>query len=210
MFGNFVTASRRNPSKAMNRPVSEEHELIRQVLKGDQPAFQRLVERYQDYVFTIVLRILSSREEAEEVAMDVFLKVYQSLRSFEFKSKFSTWLYTIAYRMAIDRVRTKQFPIQTLDNDERFLQVTDREAKGPEARVASQDLQNALRNALERLKPADAGLVSLYYLQEKSVQEVSEVTGLSVSNVKVKLYRLRSELRAILEQQLRNELSDLL
>lgn len=210
MFGNFVTASRRNPSKAMNRPVSEEHELIRQVLKGDQPAFQRLVERYQDYVFTIVLRILPSREEAEEVAMDVFLKVYQSLRSFEFKSKFSTWLYTIAYRMAIDRVRTKQFPIQTLDNDERFLQVTDREAKGPEARVASQDLQNALRNALERLKPADAGLVSLYYLQEKSVQEVSEVTGLSVSNVKVKLYRLRSELRAILEQQLRNELSDLL
>ena len=194
----------------MNRPVSEEHELIRQVLKGDQPAFQRLVERYQAYVFTIVLRILPSREEAEEVAMDVFLKVYQSLRSFEFKSKFSTWLYTIAYRMAIDRVRTKQFPIQTLDNDERFLQVTDREAKGPEARVASQDLQNALRNALERLKPADAGLVSLYYLQEKSVQEVSEVTGLSVSNVKVKLYRLRSELRVILEQQLRNELSDLL
>ena len=65
-------------------------------------AFQQLVERYQNYVFTIVLQIVRTREEAEEAAQDVFLKVYRQLAGFEQKSKFSTWLYTIAYRTAID------------------------------------------------------------------------------------------------------------
>jgi RNA polymerase sigma-70 factor (ECF subfamily) len=78
------------------------------VLKGEQSAYTFLVEKHKNLVFSIVLKVLSSREDAEEVAQDVFLKAYQSLGSFEMKSKFSTWLYRIAYNAAISKTRKKK------------------------------------------------------------------------------------------------------
>ena len=82
---------------------------IDRVLSGDVSAYALLVSKHKNLVFSIVLKILNNREDAEEIAQDVFLKAYQSLKKFEQKSKFSTWLYRIAYNSAISRTRKKKF-----------------------------------------------------------------------------------------------------
>ena len=84
-------------------------DLIALVLKGDQSAYAALVERYQNFVFTIVLRYVKSREDAEEVAQDVFVKAYRSLADFKGTSKFSTWLYTITTTSSISFLRKKNW-----------------------------------------------------------------------------------------------------
>ena len=190
--------------------MDEDITLVESCLKGSQAAFQQLVERYQDYVFTISMKVLKSREDAEEAAQDTFIKVYRMLGSFERKSKFSTWLYTITYRTALDRARRKKLPISSIDDDESFIQVADTGSGNPADELYQQDLSSQLNAAISRLKPADAALVSLFYLQEVPVKEAAEILGLSLSNAKTKLHRLREALKEALSNQLHAEILDLL
>ena len=190
--------------------MDEDHRLIEAVLGGDRQAYRNLVERYQNFVFTITLRVLQSREEAEEAAQDAFFKAYKMLCTFSQKSKFSTWLYTIAYRSAIDKARKKNRRIKSLDDDESVLQIEDNNYQSPLEAANQHDLQEVIQKALKRLKPADATLITLFYLKENSVKEVSEITGLSVSNVKTRLHRLREQLKVLLSKQLKSEIQDLL
>ena len=184
--------------------------LIENTLQGNRAAFRQLVERYQDYVFSICLRVLGQREEAEEAAQDVFLKVHRMLQTFGEKSRFSTWLYTIAYRSAIDTARRRKVASVALDADDNYYQVEDDSRENPDAKMRQKDLSEQLAAALQRLKPEDATIISLFYLHEQSVAEVAEVTGLTVSNIKTKLHRLRESLREQLTLQLRSEMGDLL
>src|SRR5215210_1275785 len=95
-------------------------EIISQVLQGNKQAYAQLVERYQNFVFTIVLRYVKGREDAEEVAQDVFVKAYRSLADFKGASKFSTWLYTITTTSCITFLRKKKLEVQSLDNERVF------------------------------------------------------------------------------------------
>ena len=106
-------------SATMHNGLSEK-EIIAQVLSGNQQAFAGLVTQYQNYVFTLVLRIIKSREDAEEVAQDIFIKAYRSLKDFRGDSKFSTWLYTIANTTSISFLRKKKLDIQSLDSEKVF------------------------------------------------------------------------------------------
>ncbi|MEL6720047.1 MAG: sigma-70 family RNA polymerase sigma factor [Bacteroidota bacterium] len=187
-----------------------DHIIIKQVLQGNQQAYETLVRRYQDYVFTIVLRILKRREVAEEVAQDVFVKAYRTLRSFKGNAKFTTWLYTIAYRTAIDEARKKRYPIDAIDAENSALQIADTFDQSPIAKTQQSSLKNVLQEQIQQLKTEDAAVVTLHYLQEKSVKEVAEITGLSLSNVKVKLYRSREFLKKQLQNYLGDELKDLI
>ncbi len=184
--------------------------LVQQSLKGSRPAFQQLVEKYQGYVFTITFKVLKSREEAEEAAQDVFIKVYESLGSFEGKSKFTTWLYTIAYRTALDRVRKKQLPTSSIDDEDSYLQIADTASAGPAEDLYQADLSSQLKAAISRLKPIDAALITLFYLHEKPVKEVADILGLTKTNAKTKLHRLRETLKTELSSQLETEIQDLL
>lgn len=189
--------------------MDEDIQLIDAVLRGNRPAFRQLVERYQNFVFTVAFRVLKSREEAEEAAQDVFVKVYQTLHTFEKKSKFSTWLYTIAYRSAIDVARKKQFYTQSIDDNESFLQVKDTE-NNPLQDTQQTDLQVHLREIIQQLKPEEAAIITLFYLQEKSVKEIADIMDLTITNVKTKLHRTREALRDLLQVQLREELEDII
>lgn len=193
----------------MTLQMEEEIKWITAARKGNRLAFRRLVEKYQNYVFTIAMRVLKQREVAEEVAQDVFLKVYNTLDSFEGKSKFSTWLYTITYRSAIDVARKKQLHTQTLE-DERTSNWKDDFHEDGLQRVSRQDLQQYLKQAIDQLDPSDATIITLYYLHEKMVKEIAEITGLTETNIKTKLYRLRDRLRDNLKQQLGAEIEDML
>ena len=188
----------------------EDLQLIEAVLQGNQPAFQRLVAQYQYFVFTIALRIVKSREEAEEVAQDVFLKVYKTLGQFEKKSKFSTWLYTVAWRTAIDRARHKQILTDSIDDEEGAFGQIATPDETPLQAVQHSDLQQQLQQAIQQLRPDDAALITLYYLNEKSVKEIADITGLTETNIKTKLYRTRELLREYLDTQLREEIKDML
>ncbi len=185
-------------------------QLIDAVIDGDPSAYRSLVERYQNYAFTITYKVLKNREEAEEAAQDAFIKAYKMLASFERKSKFSTWLYTIAYRTALDYYKKKNHIIQPIDSEESHLQIEDTNTLNPDQNMQQEDLKEQLKAAIEQLKPKDASVITLFYLHEKSVQEVAEIMGLTVSNVKTKLHRLREALRSQLETQLKTEIQDLL
>lgn len=193
----------------MQLRMEEEIKWISAARKGNRLAFRRLVEKYQNYVFTIALRILKQREVAEEVAQDVFLKVFHTLETFEGKSKFSTWLYTITYRSAIDVARKKQLHTQELEDDRTGNWKDDFHEDGLQ-RVSRQDLQQYLKAAIDQLEPMDASIITLYYLHEKMVKEIAEITGLTETNIKTKLYRLRDRLRETLTQQLGTEIEDML
>ena len=139
--------------------MEEEDKWIIAARRGNRLAFRRLVEKYQNYVFTIALKVLKQRETAEEVAQDVFVKVFQTLDTFEGKSKFSTWLYTITYRSAIDVARKKQLHTQPIDSERTSKWKDDYHEDGLQ-RVSRQDLQQQLQAAIDELDPVDASIIT--------------------------------------------------
>lgn len=189
--------------------MQDDQRWIAAACRGNRSAFRRLVEKYQQYVFTVALKILRNRELAEEVAQDVFIKVYHTLSTFEGKSKFSTWLYTITYRAAIDELRKKSIQTAPLSQHGGSDWQDDLHEDGL-TRTSRLDLREQLHQAIDRLDPEDAGIITLFYLQEQSVREIATVTGLTETNVKTKLYRLRDKLREMLQQQLGKEVMHLL
>jgi RNA polymerase sigma-70 factor (ECF subfamily) len=166
---------------------------IDKVLSGEQSAYAFLVEKHKNLVFSIVLKVLNSHEDAEEIAQDVFLKAYQSLGSFERKSKFSTWLYRIAYNAAISKTRKKKVEFVSIDEQMMVNYSTD-EVTGNMHEVDSADQQQILKKALLTLPEEDNLLITLFYRSDNSVQDISGITGMSISNVKVKLHRIRKRL----------------
>jgi len=184
-----------------------DQQLIDQTLKGDSRAFGELVEKYQGYVFTIVLRMVKVREEAEEVAQDTFLKAYESLSSFRGESKFSSWLYSIAYRKALDRLRkNKKYKAVELLEDitESDAGVLDNALKQLEDKERKAQIQQCIM----KLSEVDAALVTLYYFEEQSVKEIAVVTNLSEENIKVKLYRGRKKLFTLLQRHILPEIAN--
>lgn len=166
---------------------------IERILKGDTAAYSLLVAKHKNLVFSIALKILNSREDAEEVAQDAFIKAYQSLGSFERKSKFSTWLYRIVYNTAISKTRKKRPEFVPVDN---YLidNASDGELPFSANEPDSETRLAALQNALKKLNEEDYTLITLFYFGEKSVEEISFISGLSESNVKVRLHRIRKKL----------------
>lgn len=170
-------------------------------LTGDQRAFNWIVRTYKHLVFTVAMRVLRNREEAEEVTQDSFVKVWQNLRGYQGGSKFSTWMYSIAYRTAISKLRTRKQTTTDLDDV-----AEERTALAASNDTGLNDRKAALEMALASLGPEDATVVSLFYLQEQSVEEIVTVTGLSASNIKVKLFRGRKKMLDTLQHHLKHEL----
>jgi RNA polymerase sigma-70 factor (ECF subfamily) len=166
---------------------------IESVLNGDVSAYASLVTKHKNLVFSIVLKIVNNREDAEEISQDVFLKAYQSLNTFERKSKFSTWLYRIAYNAAISKKRKKKFEMVAIEETVVTNYSTDEIGRNINE-LDENDRQMILEKALKQLPDEDYLLISLFYKNENSIEDISEITGLSMSNVKVKLHRIRKKL----------------
>ncbi len=171
---------------------------IDEVLSGRSEAFEKIVEEYQSMVFTICVNMLKERALAEEAAQDVFVKVYKNLKSFARKSSFKTWIYRIAYRTAIDYHRKKRYHNVSIDQQDQPMQLADDHSNAQEL-LERQDEMKTLESAMKQLDNDDNLLLSLYYFQEKNIQEVAKITGLTESNVKIKLFRIRKKLRSLLQ-----------
>ena len=181
--------------------MQDEQAIVSRASRGDTNAFALLVEQYRDYVFTIAYRILQKREEAEEAAQDAFVKAWKMLGSFKGTSKFSTWLYSIASNTAIDHQRKKHLLTDSLDKEGSFFQPEDKGALNAQEHMEERERVGTLDKALAQLPEQDSLLVTLFYMHEKSVDEIATITGLSVSNVKVKLFRARAKLRSVYSEE---------
>ena len=184
-------------------------EIIKRILQGEQALFAQLVQRYQQYVFTLVLRFTDSREDAEEISQDVFIKAYRSLADFRGESKFSTWLYTVVRTSSITFLRKKKLDTTSLDNERTFLQLENRES-GFNANAMEQKSRHAMVNAAIRLlSPDDGQIITLFYKGEQSLEEIGRIMGLEPNTVKVRLHRARNRLREKMEKQFSDEVREL-
>lgn len=166
---------------------------ISQVLSGEASAYRSLVEKHQDLVYTIVHRIVTRSEEAEEVAQDVFVKAYQKLADFKAESKFSTWLYRIAYNTAVSHTRKKKVDFLAMD-EEMIENHGEIETKQEIMGLTLNEQSELLQKALGTLPRTDNLIISLYYYHGKDLDEISEIVDLTQNNVKVKLFRIRKKL----------------
>lgn len=184
-------------------------EIIKRILQGDQAIFATLVQRYQQYVFTLVLRFTDNREDAEEISQDVFVKAYRSLADFRGDSKFSTWLYTVVRTSCITFLRKKKLDTTSIDNERTFLQLENKES-GFNANSIEQKSRHAMVNeAIRLLSPDDSQLITLFYKGEQSLEEIGRIMRLEPNTVKVKLHRARNRLREKLEKHFSHEVKDL-
>lgn len=189
--------------------AKEDQIYIDRVLQGDTNAFAHLINRYKDMVFTLAIKIVKSREDAEEVAQDSFLKAYQKLDGFKGQSKFSTWLYTIVYRSALTKVRKKK--LETTDIDSYVLDNHREDQDFPQLEaIKSGEQQKYVRKAIDSLGQTDCLLITLFYLHDKSIEEIQEITEMSQSNVKVRLHRARKKLHTELSVLLKEEVKTIL
>lgn len=184
-------------------------EIIEQVLRGYHAEYAVLVNRYQSYVFTIALRYVKSREDAEEVAQDIFIKAYRALADFKGGSKFSTWLYTIVTTTCITFLRKKKLDTYSLDNEKVFA-VADNFDGGMNANHVEQKSKVAMVNkAIELLNPDDALVITLFYKGEQSLEEIAQVMGKEPNTVKVQLHRARTRLKEKMQRHFAAEVNDL-
>ena len=182
---------------------------IDKVLEGDTSSYSYLVEKYKDMAYTVALKIVRNAEDAEEVAQDSFIKAFQQLRTFQGKSKFSTWLYTIVYRTAISKTRKKKIEVTAIDEyvidnystDTSFSQIEE---------LKYEEQQKYIKAAIDRLPELDALLVTLFYMNDNSLDEIEKITGYTKTNIKVRLFRARKKLYKSLEYFLKKELKTIL
>lgn len=178
----------------MNRK-EEEKRWIDQILAGRPDVFEHLVDRYQDAVFSLVRRIIKDTAEAEDITQIVFMKSYQSLRTFNNQAMFSTWISRIAYNTAISAYRKRRADMVSIDDIiTGSYPAFDNQAAQDEKEVQLQQLEHALT----LLPPDEQLLIHFYYTQNYSMDQISEICGLTVSNTKVKLFRIRKKLQEMM------------
>lgn len=181
-----------------------DHRLLRQVQDGDMVAFGKLVDRYRDRLMNVIGRMLASREEAEDIVQEAFLRVYQHRSSFDFKHCFSTWLYTIALNLARNELRKKK--------KYKFVDIFDMQNKEVETAVEAKvpsNLGAALKAAIESLPEKYKTAFLLRDIEEMPYEEVARVLTVPLGTVKSRVNRARAILREKLKPRMeeRNALS---
>ncbi len=182
-------------------------ELVNQVKKGNANAYRYLVSKYQRLVFSIVNKITNQHmADAEDIAQEVFIKVYKSIKSYRNESKLSTWIASIAWKTSIDYIRKKtRDKIDYTDDIKLFEQVSD---KNLFERVSQNELKEIVKQVLELLPGHYQAVLSLFYLEEFSINEIKEITNIPIGTIKSYLSRARGLFRTELEKLHGSEILD--
>ncbi|MDR6760749.1 RNA polymerase sigma-70 factor (ECF subfamily) [Flavobacterium sp. 2755] len=184
--------------------LNDQH-YIDKVLQGQTNAFAVLVDRYKNMIFTLALKMVKNREEAEEVSQDTFIKIYNSLNKFKGDSKFSTWIYKIAYNTCLDRLKKSKkedLNISIDDFSSHLIKTMDNALSALEDKERKQTIQNCLN-----LLPSEENfLLTLFYFEDQNLEEIGKIMSINANNVKVKLFRSRQKLAVILKKQLEPEI----
>ena len=176
-------------------------ELIAAVLKGDTASFEPLVAKYQPRVFATARRYARRESEVEDIVQEVFFKAFQKLSSFRGEAPFEHWLMRLAVRTCYDFLRghqrNKEKPFTELSEpEEDWLERFVSEPSGADENAAA--ARQLINKILEHLSPPARLVIQLLEIEEKSVKEISKLTGWSVPLVKVRAFRARAEMKKIL------------
>lgn len=172
---------------------TEELKIIDQVKQGDLLAFRLLVDKYKTMAFHIAMQNVRNVEDAEEIAQDAFLNTYQSISKFKGESKFSTWFYRIVFNLAVSKTRKKKIETSNIDETE-ISDYEIAEAYEEFTSMEQEERSQQIKQAVNKLKEDESLIITLFYLNENTIEEISTITDLSISNVKVKLHRARKSL----------------
>lgn len=183
-----------------------ERRLIEEAQRGRAESAHALIVAYQDRLYAFVWRMIRDRHEAEEVCQDAFLRAFQSLGNFDFAYRFSTWLFTIAYRLCLNALRRKKgytgdvdfSTLPTGKSGERSLTIEDQVANSDEA----WRLKKIIWENVDRLTPPQRATVLLFYRESLGCQEIGEILGMPAATVKSHLHRARTRLRELLGDQM--------
>jgi RNA polymerase sigma-70 factor, ECF subfamily len=181
-----------------------EKQLILRLKNGDTDALKTLMQLYQDFVYTLVLRMVKSAAAAEELTQDIFIKVYKKINTFSGKAKFSTWLYTIAYRTGLNFLEKKKivFSISDIgpesDEGESTSLLFDSDTVEEDFMLEGNDLQKILWSAIDTLPVTQGVVITLHYLQQFSIKEISELLGTPINTIKTHLFRGRNSMKSLL------------
>lgn len=177
-----------------------EKRLTERAKRGDREAFAELIEIYKDKIFQLAFRMVGNRQEAEDIAQETFLRVYANLHTYDESFKFSTWIYRIATNLCIDRGRKKR-PDFSLDEEIEAGQGLDWHSRlsskepTPEEKVVTQELQETVQEALTQLAPKYRSIMVLRYIEDLSLQEISDILKLPITTIKTRIHRGREALR---------------
>lgn len=189
--------------------IQSENQIIQRVLRGDQSAYALLVETYQNYVFTLVLRFTENREDAEEISQDVFVKAYRSLSDFRGESKFSTWLFAITRTTCLSFLRKKKLEVYSLDNERTTHELENRTSGYLANTVEDKSRHSILNQAITMLSANDAQILNLFYMGDQTLEEIGRIMQMTPNNVKVKLHRARVRLKEKMEKHFAHEVREI-
>ena len=182
-----------------------DQEIIDSVRKGNSPDYSIIVNRYKNKAFSMLKRMLKNEFEAEEVLQDCFLKAYNSINSFKGEAKFSTWFYRIVYNSALTRLSS-----QKRKTEAEMTSVEDHfnlESEYRSDEIERKDINQLIHNTISKLPERYSAIITMFYLNEMSIEEISEVMQITVANVKVMLHRSRNSMRdLVLKSKLAEEL----
>ena len=182
---------------------------LQKVLEGDISKFSYIIEKYKDMAFSIAFRIINNREDAEEIVQDSFLRAFKSLKKFRFDSKFSTWFYRIVVNNSLSKLKREKQDTRNIDIDkvsDSIIENVESVYKG----LIQVDQQKFINYALNELCIEDRLLLTLYYLNENSIEEIAEITNISQETLKMKIHRARKKMYIVLEERLKSEIHSLI
>lgn len=169
--------------------MEDESLIIKKAWEGDLEAFSHLVNSYKKVVFNVCLRMLFTREEAEDAAQETFIKVYKAIRTYNGQSKFSTWILKIASNTCIDIIRKKR--MQTVPIEDYEI----RDDRSPEESYIKLEQRKAVENAVKKLPEKYRIMIIYFHFMNLSYQEICDLTGEPMTIVKNRLYRARLMLK---------------
>ncbi len=187
-----------------NLEVLEDRELVAAILAGEQERFAELVQRYERRLINYVYRMIRNYEDAHDLAQEIFIKVYMALDRYDPKYQFSTWIFRIAQNAAIDQIRKKTLPEESLTKEdrqeggERQMQI-EADVVSPYRAVFNIEMADAIETAVQDLPEDYRDLIELRHFAELSYDEIAEVKQLPLGTVKNKLFRARNMLKERLE-----------
>ncbi len=175
--------------------------LIKRAKRGEVGAFAELVDAYKDKIFAFLYRMTGNREDANDLAQEVFIRVYSSLHTFDHDMRFSPWIYRIAQNLAIDFLRKQKKTVYLDDQpgqDNDMLWQVECQSPGPEEMTELHDLRVVLEVALRELAPMYRMVLLLRFAHDMSYEDIAKVTELPITTVKTRLHRAREALRQAL------------
>jgi RNA polymerase sigma factor (sigma-70 family) len=194
----------------LSEKALQDYDLVQKALKGDEKAFARLLSRYKDTIYFMLLKMLNNRSDAEDLTLEAFGKAFKNLHQYSPTYAFSTWLFKIASNNCIDFLRKKKGIIISIETENEQLEINE-SAKlkskdlNPEERLIRKQKAILLRKVVRRLKPHYQTLVELRYFNEMSYEEISKELNLPLGTVKAQLFRARQMLFKLIESTEMNE-----